>query len=131
MSDTIWETFDSLFKTLRRQGRRVEELEGRVVELERRLQGHAAPAPALDPTSLFTDPFSHKAKGDVREPRVETVCGVAGTVIVAESEEHVDCPSCLNMLALAAGGGCGALGEEREAHTFDVPESVVEHVLHG
>lgn len=37
MSDVIWETFDGLFKTLHRQGRRVEELEARVVELERRL----------------------------------------------------------------------------------------------
>ena len=42
MSDTVWETFDGLFKTLHRQGRRVEELERRVVELERRLQERAA-----------------------------------------------------------------------------------------
>ena len=41
MSDTVWETFDGLFKTLHRQGRRVEELEARVVELERRLQERA------------------------------------------------------------------------------------------
>ena len=41
MSDVIWETFDGLFKTLHRQGRRVEELEARVVELERRLQERA------------------------------------------------------------------------------------------
>jgi hypothetical protein len=33
----IWETFDSLFKTVGRQGRRVEELEARLAELERRL----------------------------------------------------------------------------------------------
>ena len=37
MSDVIWETFDGLFKTLHRQGRRVEELEARVAELERRV----------------------------------------------------------------------------------------------
>jgi BMFP domain-containing protein YqiC len=42
VSDVIWETFDGLFKTLHRQGRRVEELEQRVVELERRLQERAA-----------------------------------------------------------------------------------------
>ena len=42
MSDIVWETFDGLFKTLHRQGRRVEELERRVVELERRLQERAA-----------------------------------------------------------------------------------------
>ena len=33
----IWETFDSLFKTVGRQGRRVEELEARLADLERRL----------------------------------------------------------------------------------------------
>ena len=42
VSDIVWETFDGLFKTLHRQGRRVEELEARVVELERRLQERAA-----------------------------------------------------------------------------------------
>ena len=33
----IWETFDSLFKTVYQQGRRVEELEARISDLERRL----------------------------------------------------------------------------------------------
>jgi BMFP domain-containing protein YqiC len=42
VSDIVWETFDGLFKTLHRQGRRVEELEQRVVELEHRLQERAA-----------------------------------------------------------------------------------------
>ena len=48
VSDAIWETFDSLFKTVHRQGRRVEELEARVLELERRLQERpsAAASPA-------------------------------------------------------------------------------------
>ncbi len=41
-TEFIWETFDSLFKTVHRQGRRVEELEARVVELERRLQERPA-----------------------------------------------------------------------------------------
>ncbi len=41
LSDAIWETFDSLFKTVYRQGRAVEELEGSVVELEQRLQERA------------------------------------------------------------------------------------------
>jgi hypothetical protein len=45
VSDTVWETFDGLFKSLHRQGRRVEELERRVVELERRLQERAGFAP--------------------------------------------------------------------------------------
>jgi len=44
VSDAIWETFDSLFKTVHRQGRRVEELEARVLELERRLQERPAAA---------------------------------------------------------------------------------------
>ena len=34
----IWETFDSLFKTVYRQGRRVEELEARIAYLERHLR---------------------------------------------------------------------------------------------
>ena len=42
MSDHIWETFDGLFKTVHRQGRRVEELEARIVDLERRLAERAA-----------------------------------------------------------------------------------------
>ncbi len=40
----IWETFDSLFKTVHRQTRRVEELEARVIDLERRLNERAAAA---------------------------------------------------------------------------------------
>jgi BMFP domain-containing protein YqiC len=51
VSDTVWETFDGLFKTLHRQGRRVEELERRIVELERRLQervAHVSPAEASE-----------------------------------------------------------------------------------
>ena len=36
-SEYIWETFDGLFKTVHRQTRRVEELEARIAELERRL----------------------------------------------------------------------------------------------
>jgi histone acetyltransferase (RNA polymerase elongator complex component) len=34
MSEVIWETFDGLFKTVHRQGRRIEELEQRIVALE-------------------------------------------------------------------------------------------------
>ena len=41
MSDHIWETFDGLFKTVHRQGRRVEELEARITDLERRLAERA------------------------------------------------------------------------------------------
>ncbi|MCA1633247.1 MAG: hypothetical protein LC802_05875 [Acidobacteria bacterium] len=41
-SSYIWETFDSLFKTVHRQGRRMEELEARVIELERHLQERSA-----------------------------------------------------------------------------------------
>ena len=41
-TEFIWETFDSLFKTVHRQGRRVEELEARIVDLERRLAERSA-----------------------------------------------------------------------------------------
>jgi hypothetical protein len=37
MTESMWETFDALFKTIHRQGRRVEELEQRLLELDRRL----------------------------------------------------------------------------------------------
>ena len=36
-TEYIWETFDSLFKTVYAQGRRVEELEARLADLEQRL----------------------------------------------------------------------------------------------
>ena len=39
--EVIWETFDSLFKTVHRQGKRMEELEARVHDLERRLAERA------------------------------------------------------------------------------------------
>ena len=42
MSEYIWETFDGLFKTVHRQGRRVEELEARIADLEQRLNERAA-----------------------------------------------------------------------------------------
>ena len=45
MSDHIWETFDSLFKTVYRQGKRVEELEARIADLERRLVERSAATP--------------------------------------------------------------------------------------
>lgn len=34
MNEHIWETFDSLFQTIHRQGRRIEELERRIAALE-------------------------------------------------------------------------------------------------
>jgi BMFP domain-containing protein YqiC len=43
-TEFIWETFDSLWKTVHRQSRRVEELEARVFDLERRLTERAAEA---------------------------------------------------------------------------------------
>jgi BMFP domain-containing protein YqiC len=50
-TEHIWETFDSLFKTVHRQGRRVEELEARILDLERRLQerGSHQPPKAVEP----------------------------------------------------------------------------------
>ena len=44
MTEYIWETFDNLFRVVHRQGRRVEELEARIIDLERRLQERAAAA---------------------------------------------------------------------------------------
>lgn len=64
MSETVWETFEGLFKTLHKQGRRVEELERRIVELERRLQERAEGQPppvtssAVPPNTLALIPDS-------------------------------------------------------------------------
>jgi hypothetical protein len=52
-TEYIWETFDSLFKTVHRQGRRVEELEARVVELESRLQERSAFPAQQQPPKQF------------------------------------------------------------------------------
>jgi BMFP domain-containing protein YqiC len=43
VSDFIWETFDGLFKTVYAQGRRVEELEARIADLEQRLNERVTP----------------------------------------------------------------------------------------
>ena len=40
-SEFIWETFDGLSKTVHRQGRRLEEMEARLADLERRLSERA------------------------------------------------------------------------------------------
>jgi BMFP domain-containing protein YqiC len=61
MSDHIWETFDGLFKTVHRQSRRVEELEARITDLERRLAERAAVAavnPAQQPKQAQTTTLS-------------------------------------------------------------------------
>ncbi|HEX8920192.1 MAG TPA: hypothetical protein VF766_01865 [Pyrinomonadaceae bacterium] len=56
----IWETFDSLFKTVHRQGKRVEELEARVIDLERRLSERAAEQ-AKQPRSINEMPAERAA----------------------------------------------------------------------
>jgi BMFP domain-containing protein YqiC len=61
VSDIVWETFDGLFKTLHRQGRRVEELEQRVVELERRLQERAARESQPEAVERITRMHAEKA----------------------------------------------------------------------
>src|SRR2546430_12898060 len=54
-TEFIWETFDSLFKTVHRQGRRVEELEARVSDLERRLAERNAQATGPKPAATFEE----------------------------------------------------------------------------
>ena len=54
VSDYIWETFDSLFKTVGRQGRRVEELEARIADLERRLNERQNGQPQTTPQPFST-----------------------------------------------------------------------------
>ena len=57
-TEYIWETFDSLFKTVYRQGRRVEELEARIVALESRLQERAERQAAGQQPSKTLEPVA-------------------------------------------------------------------------
>ena len=59
--EVIWDTFDSLFKTVHRQGRRVEELEARVHDLERRLNERAAAEQQKTPRSINEMPTERAA----------------------------------------------------------------------
>jgi hypothetical protein len=52
-TEYIWETFDSLFKTVYAQGRRVEELEARLADLEARLNTTAS-----QPTRSASQPLN-------------------------------------------------------------------------
>jgi BMFP domain-containing protein YqiC len=56
-TEYIWETFDSLFKTVHRQGLRVEELEARITDLERRLDERNATTNAK-PSAAPAQPFN-------------------------------------------------------------------------
>jgi tRNA(Phe) wybutosine-synthesizing methylase Tyw3 len=61
----IWETFDNLFKTVHRQGRRVEELEARIAQLEHRLSEPSPKQPAqqqqAQPLSSFDEMPAERA----------------------------------------------------------------------
>ncbi|MBD0326827.1 MAG: hypothetical protein ICV68_10360 [Pyrinomonadaceae bacterium] len=60
----IWETFDNLFKTVHRQGRRVEELEARIAQLEHRLSEPSPKQPAqqkAQPLSNFEEMPAERA----------------------------------------------------------------------
>ncbi len=59
--EIIWETFDSLFKTVHRQGRRVEELEARVIDLERRLNERAGATEQKTPRTVTEMPAERAA----------------------------------------------------------------------
>jgi BMFP domain-containing protein YqiC len=61
-TEYIWETFDSLFKTVHRQGRRVDELEARIVDLERRLaERNAQQQPKSAPVAVEELPIERAA----------------------------------------------------------------------
>ena len=59
--EVIWETIDSLFKTVHRHGQRVEELEARVIDLERRLNERAATEPQKTPRAVAEMPAERAA----------------------------------------------------------------------
>jgi hypothetical protein len=51
----IWESFDAVFKTCFRQGRKIEELETRIAALEKRLNGQANPCERCGDTGILKD----------------------------------------------------------------------------
>ncbi len=55
VSEYVWETFDGLFKTVYRHERRVEALEQRIADLERRLQEQSGAAAPRDREAIVTD----------------------------------------------------------------------------
>lgn len=60
-NEYIWETFDGLFKTVHRQTRRVEELEARLAELERRLDKSQGPQANQQLTDVSEMPVERAA----------------------------------------------------------------------
>jgi hypothetical protein len=65
-TEYIWETFDSLFKTVHRQSLRVEELEARLSDLERRLEERNAttttkPSAAAQPFNAVNEMPAERA----------------------------------------------------------------------
>ena len=61
-TDYIWETFDSLFKTVYAQGRRVEELEARIADLEQRLKAETTtPKQTSQPFSAVNEMPAERA----------------------------------------------------------------------
>lgn len=53
----VWETLDSLFKTAHRQNRRVEQLEARIIDLERRLDEQVRSADQMTPMKRNVSEF--------------------------------------------------------------------------
>jgi BMFP domain-containing protein YqiC len=41
--EAVWETFNLVFEAVHHQGRRIEELEARIAELEKKLEGKVLP----------------------------------------------------------------------------------------
>jgi phage shock protein A len=55
MADHVWETFNELFKIVHRQSQRIEELEARVGELERKLDARPT-SQEMDKAALMSPP---------------------------------------------------------------------------
>jgi hypothetical protein len=105
--EIIWETFNSLFVTVHRQGKRVEELEQRVADLEVKLSQRAAPVAdlfkngevrAVPPALGFYDLDRNEAViDDAQKDRIVIISGGAARPNIEAddaSERKVEpCPS--------------------------------------
>lgn len=99
VSDSVWETFEGLFKTAHKQGRRIEELEARVVELERRLTERAT-LTAVPPPRPIHFGVLISAPGQPHETEPCCAADKEDTIIVTSDRSIVTCPDCLRVLKI-------------------------------
>jgi hypothetical protein len=99
MNDSVWETFEGLFKVAHRQGQRLEELETRVVELERRLTERRTLAAVPPPRPIHFGVLI-SAPGQPHETEPCCAADKEEATIVTSDHSIITCPDCLRVLKI-------------------------------